>query len=164
MVRSRHRTVLSSTASPEKNDWSGPFNTLLFELFPPSEHYQITPQHKSADESQDFAFRFIIRKRRAPVFFEELKTYRPLKNLSARALAGDQMRDHIREFSSNSIPMPKLMAFGTQFCIYTFSTKTRALEPKLILAMPTLSTTSRRRIDGLSVSWMRKEKQSSGRW
>ena len=30
----------------EESDWYMPFNALLFELLPPSEHYQITPQYK----------------------------------------------------------------------------------------------------------------------
>ena len=121
----------------EDSDWYGPFNTLLFELFPPSEHYQITPQYKRVKGSQDFTVYYIIRKRRVLVFFLELKTYASLSNLSARAQADDQMRDRFREFLSGSIPTPKLIgisSFGSQFCVYTLTPETTHLEPKLIAA------------------------------
>ena len=123
----------------EESDWYGPFNTLLVELFPSSEHYQVAPLYKRVKGSQDFTLHYIIRKRRVPIFFVELKTYGSLQNLSARALADDQMRDRFREYSSGSIHTPKLIgisSFGTQFCVYTFTTETRTLEPKLILPDP----------------------------
>ena len=72
-----------------------------------------------------------------PIFFAELKTYGSLKNLSTRALADDQMRDRFRKFLSDATPMPKLIgisSFGTQFCVYTFTTETRTLNPNLIMA------------------------------
>jgi hypothetical protein len=121
----------------EEGDWCGPFNTLLFELFPPSEHYQVTPQYKRVKGSQDFTVHYIIHKRRVPIFFVEIKTYHSLANLSARGLADNQMRDRFREFASGSIPMPMLIgisSFGTQFCVYTFTSETWTLKPALISA------------------------------
>ncbi|KAF9505885.1 hypothetical protein BS47DRAFT_1489623 [Hydnum rufescens UP504] len=103
----------------EESDWYGPFNTLLFELFPPSEHYQITPQYKHVKGSQEFTVHYIIHKRRVPIFFVEIKPYGSLVNFSARGLADAQMRDRFREFTSDSIPTPKLIgisSFGSQFC------------------------------------------------
>ena len=123
----------------EESEWYGPFNTLLVELFPSSEHYQVAPQYKRVKGSQDFTVHYLIRKRRVPIFFVEIKTYGSLQNLSARALADDQMRDRFREYSSGSIPMPKLIgisSFGTRFCVYTFITETRNLQPKFILPDP----------------------------
>jgi len=120
----------------QESDWYGPFNTLLFELFPPSEDYQVTPQYKPVEGSRDFTVHYVIRKGRVPIFFVELSLYGSLKNFYARALADEQMRDHFREISSGSFPMPKLVGvsfFGTQFCVYTFTTETRALQPKLIM-------------------------------
>ena len=102
-----------------------------------STNYQITPQYKRVKGSQDFTVHFIVRKRRVPIFFAELKTYGSLKNLSTRALADDQMRDRFRKFLSDSTPMPKLIgisSFGTQLCVYTFTTETRTLKPNLIMA------------------------------
>ena len=62
-----------------------------------------------------------------------------LKNLSARALADDEMCDRFREFSSDTLFTPKLVgisSIGTQFCVYTFTTETRILKPKLITPDP----------------------------
>jgi hypothetical protein len=47
------------------------------------------------------------------------------------------MRDRFREFTSSSIPMPKLIgisSFGIQFCVYIFTSETRTLGPALITA------------------------------
>ena len=96
----------------EESNWYGPFNTLLFELFPTSEHYQITPQYKHAKGSQDFTVHYIIRKRHVPIFFK-LKMYGLLKNHSAWALTNDQMHDCFCEFLSGSIPMPKLVGISS---------------------------------------------------
>ena len=139
----------------EDSDWYGPFNTLLFELFPPSEHYQITPQYKRVKGSQDFTVYYIIRKRRVPVFFLELKTYASLSNPSARAQADDQMRDHFREFLSGSIPTPKLIgisSFGSQFLFTLSLPRLRTSSRNSLWRKPTSSTTSHRWTGGLSMS------------
>ena len=44
----------------EESDFYGPYNTLLFEHFPPSEHYQIMPQYKRAKGSLDFTIQYIV--------------------------------------------------------------------------------------------------------
>lgn len=122
--------------SREEDEWLGPFNTLLHEFFPSSEHYQVIPQHTRVQESQELSFPFIIRKRGIPILFVEVNPYGSLRNLRARALADNQMREHFHEFCS-SLRTPKLVgisSFGTQFCVYTFTTETRALRPKLIEA------------------------------
>ena len=137
MFYSAEQFSLVDRFTTEESDWYGPFNTLLFELLPPSEHYQITPQYKRAEGSQEFTVHYIIRKRRVPIFFVALKPYGSLKNLSARALADNQMRDRFRELSSGPLPTPKLLgisSFGTQFCVYTFTTETRTLQPRFIMA------------------------------
>ena len=66
----------------EESNWYGPFNTLLFGLFPTLEHYQITPQYKCVKGSQDFTVHYIICKRYVPIFFIKLKMYGSLKNHS----------------------------------------------------------------------------------
>jgi len=107
----------------EESDFYGPFNSLLFELFPTTEHYHISPQFKRFDGSLDFTIQFIISRRRVPVFFVEIKSYRSLKELSARASADKQMREGFREFASGNISTPTLYglsAFGPQFSVYTY--------------------------------------------
>ncbi|KAF8844534.1 hypothetical protein BDN67DRAFT_978122 [Paxillus ammoniavirescens] len=148
------RLSLVDRFTTEESDWHRPFNTLPFELFPPSAHHQITPQYKPVKGSQDFTVHYIIRKRRVPIFFVELKTYGTLKNLCIRALAEDQMRDSFREFLSGSIPTPKLIgisSFGTQFCVYTSPPRHGPLSRTSLRRMPASSTTSRRRTNRLSM-------------
>ena len=82
------------------------------------------------------------------IFFVAFKPYGSLKNLSARALADDQMRDRFREFASGSLPTPTLVgisAFGTRFSVYTFTTETRSLQQTLVMADEPM--TSLRRTD-----------------
>jgi hypothetical protein len=44
----------------EESDFYGPINSLLVELFPSSEHYQVSPQFKRIDGSVDFTVQFIV--------------------------------------------------------------------------------------------------------
>lgn len=116
----------------EESDFYGPFTSLLVELFPSSEHYQVSPQFKRVDGSLDFTVQFIVRRRRIPVFFIEVKTFRSLKELSARGGADDQMRQRFREFASGTVHTPTLYglsAFGPQFCVYMYNFATRSIEP-----------------------------------
>jgi len=116
----------------EESDFYGPFNTLLFELFPANEHYQIAPRFKRVHGSLDCSIQFIIRRRRVPIFFVEIKTFRSLKELSARASADRQMRDRYLEFASGSISIPTLYglsAFGPQFSVYTYDPASKNLTP-----------------------------------
>ena len=74
---------------------------------------------------------------RVPIFFVGVKTYRSLANLSVRGLADDQMRDLFPELVSGSIPTPKFIgisSFGTQFCVYSFTSETWTFELALITA------------------------------
>jgi len=123
----------------EESDFYGPFNSLLFELFPTNEHYQIAPQFKRLHESLDFTIQFIIRCRRVPVFFIDIRTFRSLKELSARASADRQMRDRYLEFASGSISTPilyGLSAFGPQFSVYTYDPASTNLTPHEISRDP----------------------------
>ncbi|KAF8555344.1 hypothetical protein OG21DRAFT_1507760, partial [Imleria badia] len=124
---------LVDRSTSKESDWRGPFITLLFELFPISEHFQIVPELKRIKGSKDVFLLCTIRKRCVPIFFVEINgSYCSLVDVSVRALADDQMRDCFRELMSDSISMPKLIgisAFGTQCCIYTLNTKTRFIEP-----------------------------------
>lgn len=119
----------------DESDFYGPFNTLLFELFPPSQHYQISPQYKRVAGSLDFTVLYIVHKRKVPIFFISIKTFLALDNLSSRAKADDQMRERFLEFSSGSIPTLKLFgisAMGTRFSVYELTTANRQLQPPRI--------------------------------
>ncbi|KAF8182298.1 hypothetical protein BJ912DRAFT_978519 [Pholiota molesta] len=97
----------------EESDFYGPFISLLC---------------KRIDGSLDFTFQFIVNRRRTPVFFLEVKTFRSLTLLSARGSADDQMRQRFREFASGTISTATLYglsAFGPKFC-------TRRIDPPAI--------------------------------
>lgn len=119
----------------EESHFYGPFTSLLVELFPSSEHYQVSPQVKRVDGSLDFTIQFIVYRRRILVFFLEVKTFRSLMQLSARDSADDQMRQRFCEFASGTIPkgiLYGLSAFGPQFCVYGFESATRSIDPPTI--------------------------------
>ena len=84
----------------------------------------MSPQVKRVDGSLDFTVQFIDRRRRIPVFFIEVKTFRSLKELSARGSADDKIRQRFREFASGTVFTPTLYgfsAFGPQFRVYTYN-------------------------------------------
>ncbi|KAF8801965.1 hypothetical protein BYT27DRAFT_7261619 [Phlegmacium glaucopus] len=84
----------------DESELYGPFNSLLVELFPSSEHYQVSPQFKRINGSLDFTVQFIVHRRRIPILFLEVETFRSLMLLSARGSADDQMRQRFRELAS----------------------------------------------------------------
>lgn len=121
----------------DETEFYGPYNSLLFELFPTAEDYQISPQFKNVEGSLDFTIQYIVHHRHmGPIFFLEIKAYRTLKDLSARVAADDQTRQSFGTFASSQIPIPTLYgasAFGPVLCIYEFTTATRRITPPRIL-------------------------------
>ncbi|KAH9481476.1 hypothetical protein JR316_0006003 [Psilocybe cubensis] len=116
----------------EERDFYGPFNSLLVDIFPSSEHYQVSPQPKLNDGTLDLAVQFIVYHRATPIFFLDIKAFRSLTLSSTRASADDQMRQTFRHFSSATIPSATfygLSAFGPQFCVYSLDTVTRSIDP-----------------------------------
>jgi len=119
----------------EENDYYGPFNSLLTDLFPTSEYYQVAPQFKRVKGSMDFSVIFLVTRRKVPVFFIELKTYVACDTASTRIQADDQMRDRFLDFRMGSIPIPTLYglsAFGTRICVYEFNVESDILTPERI--------------------------------
>ncbi|KAJ3552168.1 hypothetical protein NP233_g12945 [Leucocoprinus birnbaumii] len=77
---------------------------------------------------------FLVRRRRIPVLFVEIKAYRALEQLSAREEADGQMRGRFREFvvAGDTVALPVLYglsAFGPRFCVYSYTQATRVIEP-----------------------------------
>ncbi|KAG5639724.1 hypothetical protein H0H81_000004 [Sphagnurus paluster] len=119
----------------EESDFYGPFNTLLAELFPSSEHYQISPKLRPIGRLLDFTVDFVACHRRTPVFVLEVKTLRSLTQLSTRGSADEQMRQMFRELASGPILIPTLYgvsAFGPQFCVYALESATGTISPPAI--------------------------------
>ncbi|KIJ27500.1 hypothetical protein M422DRAFT_784871 [Sphaerobolus stellatus SS14] len=125
----------------DESEYYGPYNTLLIDLFPHIEHFQVAPQFKGpiTPGSVDFTVVYIIMKRKVPVLFIEVKPFNHFEKDSTRAEADDQMRRKFRDFRSASLPLPKLFgisALGTRFSVYEYIIETRALLPPSILPDP----------------------------
>jgi hypothetical protein len=127
----------------DESDFYGPYNTLLVEFFPASEHYQVSPQFKRIAGSMDFSVLYIVSKRKIPVFFVEIKTFLALDDMSSRTEADDQMRKRFAQFASGTILTPRLFglsAMGTQFSVYEMTTATNQLLPGRIVPEPLFIT------------------------
>ena len=79
----------------DESEYHGPYNTLT-DLFPHTEHYQVTPQYKRliTAASIDFTMIYmIVRQRKCPVFFIEIKPFPHIDEMSTRSKADRQVRD-----------------------------------------------------------------------
>ena len=54
-----------------ENEYYGPFNALLNDLFPASEYYQVVPHFERIAGSIDFTVIFLITRRKIPILFIE---------------------------------------------------------------------------------------------
>ncbi|KAF9487721.1 hypothetical protein BDN71DRAFT_599735 [Pleurotus eryngii] len=75
---------LVDLSTADASDFYEPCNTLLFELFPANEHYQVSPQCKRITGSMDFTFLYFVSKRKVPVFFMQICTYAAIDKASSR--------------------------------------------------------------------------------
>jgi hypothetical protein len=120
-----------------ETEWYGPFNSLLFDLFPVGENYMVTPvlRTKGVKGSMYFAIYYIPEKRiweEILVCFVDVRTYRAYDYDSARKRADDYMRDRFLEFASEGLALAKLYgisALGTRYAVYEYRTRDRALMP-----------------------------------
>ncbi|GLB39331.1 hypothetical protein LshimejAT787_0604930 [Lyophyllum shimeji] len=122
-------------------EYYGPYNTLLFELFPPGEHFQIVPQYKGpiTPGSIDFTTIYLVRKRKCPVFFLEIKPFPHLETISTREKADAQMRERFNTIIGRNLVIPTLYgisAMGTRFAIYEYLKDTAMLNPPFIVRNP----------------------------
>ncbi|KAF8147892.1 hypothetical protein B0H34DRAFT_680070 [Crassisporium funariophilum] len=129
----------------DESEYYGPYNTLLTDLFPHTEHYQVTPQYKGpiTPGSIDFTTIYIVRKRKCPVFFIEINPFPHIDEISTRSKADQQMRDRYESFIGRNLFVPKLYgisAMGTRFSVYEYDKDTNALSPPSIPRHPTFVT------------------------
>jgi len=113
----------------------GPYITLLTDLFPHVQHFQVAPQFKGpfTPGSVDFTVIYIVTKRKVPVFFIEVKPYVHLQSPGKRGDADEQMRRRFRDLVVGSSPIPKLYgvsAMGTCLSIYEYMICWKPLERK----------------------------------
>ncbi|KIK02507.1 hypothetical protein K443DRAFT_677585 [Laccaria amethystina LaAM-08-1] len=116
----------------EESDFLMGHSTPFFSNYSPPASTTRSPQFKALHGSLDFTIQFTIHRRRVPLFFVKIKTFRSLKQLSARASADKQMREGYREFASSNISTPTLYglsAFGPQFSVYTYDPASGYLAP-----------------------------------
>ena len=124
-----------------EHDLYGPFGTLLYDLFPPAEGYQVSPQYNLIPGSIDYAIVYLVIQQRFPIFFVEIKTLLALNLASSRAEADDQMRTRFRDISNTfgHIPLPTLIgisAMGTRFAVYRHRTRNQSITPRPITSHP----------------------------
>src|SRR5882762_7608301 len=121
----------------DESEYYGPYITLLADLFPHTDHYQVAPQFKGpvAPGSIDFTVIYIVMKRKVPVLFIKVKLYAHLQDIAKREKADNQMRDRFRELGSPNLPIPKLYgisAMGTCFSVYEYTKETNRVAPSSI--------------------------------
>jgi hypothetical protein len=124
---------LINPLTTDENDFLGPYNSLLLDLFPSAEHYQVAPQFRRIANSSGLAMLFIVMKRRVPVLFIEIKTF-----MGSRASADQEMRERICEFASGILPskLIGISAMGTRFAVYEYTPEDREIIPLRIAPHP----------------------------
>jgi hypothetical protein len=130
----REQFDLVDRFTADETEYYGPYTTLLTDIFPHTEHFQIVPQSKGpmTPGSIYFTTIYIDRKRKRPVFFIEIKPFPHLDNFSTRAKADQQMRDRFVAIIGRNPVIPKLYgisAMGTRFSVYEYSQETNILLP-----------------------------------
>ena len=154
------------TKAKDESQFYGPYNTLLTYLFPPTEHYMVSPQFKRPPASEGWAndFVFIVQKKFHPVCFLGIKPPEDYKNRSTRAAADNQMRSRFFDLADVvELELPVIhgiSALGTHLCLYSYQRDNNALNPPNIPRDSTLmndvAPEARWDIDLLSEEGMKK--------
>ena len=118
-----------------KNDFYGPYFSLLHDLFPPTEGYLVFPQFRrdTGPRLMDYyTISYVVLKNTTPIFFVEIKSLVALELGRTRAKADADMRTRCLGFSSDCLPQSKLIgisAMGTRFAAYEYSTSDGHINP-----------------------------------
>ena len=99
-----------------ESEYYRPYITLLTDMFPHAEHYQVAPQLKGpvTPGSVNFTVIYVVMKRKVPVLFIEVKPYIHLQRDGTRGAADDQMRRRFRDLVSGSLPIPRLYGINAK--------------------------------------------------
>ena len=112
----------------DETKYYGPYNTLLNDLFPHSEHFQVVHQYKGPVIPGSVNFIYIVRKRKCPVSFIEIKPFVHLDDISTREKADQQMRDgFVSIIGRGNLVIPKLYgisAMGSRYSVYEYTKET----------------------------------------
>lgn len=108
-------------------------------LFPPNEDFMVVPRYQrpTIGQSIDFTTIFIVESTntRTPIFYVEIKPPSHLNELSRREQADIQMRDRVRELTTElRIPnkLYGISALGARLAFYHYDAATQILEPPAI--------------------------------
>jgi len=132
----REQFDLVDRFTTDETEYYGPYNSLLADLFPHTEHFQIVPlKGPITPGSINISTIYIVRKWKCPVFFIEIKPFPHLDEISTREKADQQMRDQFVTIIGRNLVIPKLYgisAMGTRFSIYEYIQNTNMLLPPSI--------------------------------
>jgi hypothetical protein len=122
--------------STDINEYCGPYNTLLTDLFPHTEGFQVVPDFKAPITfgSINFTTRLVVRYRKIqfPVFFIDIKPALHLEDISTRAKADEQMHEQFESIAGQKFGIPKLYgisALGIRFSLYNYNEATGIISP-----------------------------------
>ncbi|KAF8469003.1 hypothetical protein BDZ91DRAFT_694978 [Kalaharituber pfeilii] len=120
----------------DESEWYGPYNALLNHVFPVEEDYVVVPQYQRPEQlkSVDFTTIFIVRRKRHPVLFLEVKATNHISHISKREAADQQMRDRFKDLFDD-VKIPRLYgisALGAKICLYTLDRDTGDIMPEEI--------------------------------
>ncbi|RDB17621.1 hypothetical protein Hypma_001064 [Hypsizygus marmoreus] len=131
-------TIAPQVGQHDATEYYGPYNGLLAELFPSSEHFMIVPPHKHPGHPHagvdDFPTSFIVRRDEHPVFFVEIKPSSHLDTITTRNAADREMRERFEALSTR-VKIPTLYgisAIGTNICVYAYQTESGEIAPRVI--------------------------------
>jgi len=116
-------------ANVRENDFYGPYNKLLYTLFPADSDYTVAPQTYSLINSWDFIIEFEVLLEDKPILLLEVKEPTKIALKSAREEADQRMRKRMRDLAP-ICPLDTLNGmsdFGTQLSFYTYDKETRIL-------------------------------------
>jgi hypothetical protein len=138
-ILDQFRSVNRSTT--DESEYYGPYTSLLTDLFPHSEKFQVVPQLRGPTNPDDTGFTiiFVVMKRKVPVFLVEIKPHVHLQSYGRRSNAAEQTRNRFLELDIYNSPIPKLYgvsAMGTCLCIYEYTKATNTLLPPRTIPDP----------------------------
>ena len=137
---------LVDRSTTDESEYYGPYTTLLTDLFPHVDDFQVAPRFSEgpiSPSSVDSTIIYVVTKQKVPVFFIEVRPYIHLQNPGQRGDADAQMRRMFRDLVFGVLPLaiPKLYgvsAMGTCLSIYEYTKATRILLPHAITPDPNI--------------------------
>ncbi|KAF8331944.1 uncharacterized protein EI90DRAFT_3145515 [Cantharellus anzutake] len=128
-------------ANPSKADFHGPYNKLLYSLFPADSLFMVIPPLPASHESADFLTLFEVLFEDKPVIILGLNPPSHLRYPSNRKAADKEIRDRIIDLIDDC-PIPVLFAvhaMGTKLCFFT-KRSGQPVQPRAISPGPTYGT------------------------